>query len=655
MAEEIKITLGADSSKLTAELIAAQNELKKFNQALAKATDVKEIEALQANILKLQQRITGLSTQMPKLANNSNTATQSLTNLSRIAQDAPYGFIGIANNINPLLESFQRLQVETGSSKNAFKALLSSLAGPAGLGLAVGIASSLLVTFGDKLFSTGKAADEAAKENEKFAESLKQAEQGALASANKLQAYVNIAKDSNLPLAQRNEALKEANKIMGEHGEKLTLVNVGTEATTRAIQLFTQATVAQAVATKYSDKLADLIIKKNEILQRQTTQQTQAEIAKTQAVTEADKAQTRRFGTSETAALKAYSAATKNNDAQKQLITTGNELTAITKEIANINNLLTQTTLDATSAFGELGTKPKETKKKVKKDVDELAEFLKKFNSDIIGLIKLETVVGIGDKEIVKKQFKTLEDALEKLIVDFNIKPTDPLIVRIKAGLQDLPKEVKPIKRDLEKELGNQPIDIKILPKLEDKTIDPKSFKNLVYFTEGVNNFIQTSFADISILLGETIGNALNGTATFGDFFEGIFKIIGGGLQELGKYFVTTAGLIKLIKEQLILSPQNAIIAGIALIALGSVISSQLGKKQAFAVGTRNAPGGVALVGERGPELINLPRGSQVVPAAQTASMMGGIAGAVEVFGVLRGQDIYFSNKKYGQTYGRTT
>ena len=33
-----------------------------------------------------------------------------------------------------------------------------------------------------------------------------------------------------------------------------------------------------------------------------------------------------------------------------------------------------------------------------------------------------------------------------------------------------------------------------------------------------------------------------------------------------------------------------------------------------FAEGTRSAPGGLALVGERGPELVNLPRGSQVIP-----------------------------------------
>ncbi len=40
-----------------------------------------------------------------------------------------------------------------------------------------------------------------------------------------------------------------------------------------------------------------------------------------------------------------------------------------------------------------------------------------------------------------------------------------------------------------------------------------------------------------------------------------------------------------------------------------------------FANGTRFAPGGLAWVGERGPELVALPRGSQVYPAGQSASL----------------------------------
>lgn len=42
-----------------------------------------------------------------------------------------------------------------------------------------------------------------------------------------------------------------------------------------------------------------------------------------------------------------------------------------------------------------------------------------------------------------------------------------------------------------------------------------------------------------------------------------------------------------------------------------------------FADGTNFAPGGLAMVGERGRELVRLPRGSQVIPNGQTEAMLG--------------------------------
>lgn len=54
-------------------------------------------------------------------------------------------------------------------------------------------------------------------------------------------------------------------------------------------------------------------------------------------------------------------------------------------------------------------------------------------------------------------------------------------------------------------------------------------------------------------------------------------------------------------------------LGGILKQALSSVF--QIGLSfLGFADGTSSAPGGVALVGEKGPELVNLPRGSQVIP-----------------------------------------
>ena len=108
-------------------------------------------EAL-ANLQTFIKANKGLKDEMQKIGPVSNQATNALTNLSRVAQDAPYGFIGIANNLNPLLESFQRLSAgakDAGTSLT--KELGKALTGPAGIGLALGVVSSLLIKFGDDI------------------------------------------------------------------------------------------------------------------------------------------------------------------------------------------------------------------------------------------------------------------------------------------------------------------------------------------------------------------------------------------------------------------------------------------------------------------------------------------------------------------------
>lgn len=59
----------------------------------------------------------------------------------------------------------------------------------------------------------------------------------------------------------------------------------------------------------------------------------------------------------------------------------------------------------------------------------------------------------------------------------------------------------------------------------------------------------------------------------------------------------------------------------------------EMKKAGKFATGTNYAPGGMAWVGERGPELVNLPRGSQVLTNSQSRQKMsrGGGGGSVVV------------------------
>jgi hypothetical protein len=102
---------------------------------------------------------------------------------------------------------------------------------------------------------------------------------------------------------------------------------------------------------------------------------------------------------------------------------------------------------------------------------------------------------------------------------------------------------------------------------------------------------------------------------------DGLVDVI-MGFQSLGKTVKRVAqqilsDLLRLQLQQMILKP----LAG----AIGLGVP-------AFARGTNFAPGGMALVGEMGPELVNLPRGSQVIPNNQIGNAMRGSGGASNTF-----------------------
>jgi len=61
-----------------------------------------------------------------------------------------------------------------------------------------------------------------------------------------------------------------------------------------------------------------------------------------------------------------------------------------------------------------------------------------------------------------------------------------------------------------------------------------------------------------------------------------------------------------------------------------------------FARGTQFAPGGLSLVGERGPELMNVPRGSQILSNNRTNRALKGINSQANISGefTVRGTDL---------------
>lgn len=215
------ISIDADVSTLQTELIKAQNQLRQFQTTLKKSTDVESIKLLNANISFLDEKIAHLNSRMSGVAKPTGDATQSLINLSRIAQDAPYGFMGIANNINPMLESFQRLQKETGSAKTALQSMLGALSGPQGIGLAIGVASSLLVVFSKQIANYFKGAsselEDFRKELAKLNDDLTKIAGSAQAKQTKGEILVAIIGDSAKDMQTRKNALEMLKSLYAEN------------------------------------------------------------------------------------------------------------------------------------------------------------------------------------------------------------------------------------------------------------------------------------------------------------------------------------------------------------------------------------------------------------------------------------------------------
>lgn len=125
---------------------------------------------------------------------------------------------------------------------------------------------------------------------------------------------------------------------------------------------------------------------------------------------------------------------------------------------------------------------------------------------------------------------------------------------------------------------------------------------------------------DIPAALTSSDAVAIRLNKTFSDISQsmqsglvtGLADIVDGtksasqGFADLGK------SILRMLEEAAIkASIVRPLFAGLGLGGGGSGLLNLIPH---FASGTNFAPGGVSLVGERGPELVNLPRGSQVVP-----------------------------------------
>jgi hypothetical protein len=574
---ELQIQIAAD----------VNSAVKGLNLVQAEMVDTGKAAAIMGN--SVTQATTKLS-QLPQQANQAGTA---VGNLSRIVQDAPFGFIAISNNLQPLFDDFQRLKATTGSTGGALKGLLGAIAGPAGIGLAFAAATSLVTVFSKEIFGSSQAAKKAKDEVAEFNKSLKNAEASALSSGLQLQKFVEIAKNGNLPLQQRNEALSKANDILGQYGEKLTLTNVATARATELVNQYTQGLIAQALANQLADRAATLLIN-----------QADAQKSVTEAQLAYNKAQAAfinrpQLSLREQELGRGQTFIIERDNALKALNQRQEEYANITKEITGVTTLFNEQALKSTNLLGSVGQKVKP--------------------------VKVDFTPVVGFRNLTIEEGK-LADQFEKGIL------TDSFTEKLKNSF----KKLKEVKVPLRINLSEEAIDFQKLLEANGKAFE--SFVQTI--NDSIANIQVTGLASI----GEAIGTALTG-GDLQSVFQSFANVIAQGLESIGKQLIVVSGVAKLAKDALatlFTNPGAALAAGIALVAVSTALRQSLNKGvQARALGGPVSGGQPYLVGERGPELFVPSVSGGIVPNNQVGSMMGGRGnGGGSGMSVLRGQDI---------------
>ena len=257
--------------------------LPKLRQALLNATDPKQIERLNKIIGETQVRIAGLTQRasagaaaINTVQNSSNRASFAVLNLGRIAQDSAFGFIGIANNIEPFVQSLTALKRESGSTKTAVKSFFSSLAGPGAIGLIIG-AISLLDSYSKGYGVFAGRLKDAKEKTDKLAEAIESINTGVAEERTRLLALTKAASDNTISTENRLNAIGALRDEFGPYFQDLTNEQILNGDVAGAVDLATAAILRKAQAASKEKQLT--IEFENQEKKAQELLNTQAKLA----------------------------------------------------------------------------------------------------------------------------------------------------------------------------------------------------------------------------------------------------------------------------------------------------------------------------------------------------------------------------------------
>ena len=296
MAEELKIKLGADVSEVITAVDEVGKRFKQFGYTVESvggngfpslydnmrkvSKQAKEFgytiegigkrsfPSLYDNASKVSRGVGGVGDALTKASKIAGTTNQSFVNLSRVVSDAPFGFIAIQNNLEPLLQSFQQLRVQTGSTSAAVQSFLGGFLGAGGILFAFSAVSSLTTTLIQKYGSLGNAFNSLLSNTEQLTDAQKKIAEGVADEFAQVTLLVNLYPQLEGRRKEQDKLLKKLNEAAPSYFKTLNSEKVTVEQLTTAYDKYAKSLLGKIFIESQQERLREAAKKYAEDLVR---------------------------------------------------------------------------------------------------------------------------------------------------------------------------------------------------------------------------------------------------------------------------------------------------------------------------------------------------------------------------------------------------
>jgi hypothetical protein len=197
------------------------------------------------------------------LARTNKAGAYTLLNFNRVVADSPFGILGVANNIDGLIQSFQNLQAQAREGGSVFGALKQALIGPAGIALAITAVTSSLIAFGPAIARALSGVTQLEQESNKASAA---AAKISAETALRLQTFANTATNATLSVERQKDAFDKANEVAGRFGLKIKDINTYQKEFAKITPAITELVLLRAKADALATRSAENYAKAQERL-----------------------------------------------------------------------------------------------------------------------------------------------------------------------------------------------------------------------------------------------------------------------------------------------------------------------------------------------------------------------------------------------------